>query len=721
MVAIRKPSSGVNIPRELTPYLANQVLALEKYLDNHDELLKASRAVYQQYTGNGIDILDYQTIVVDHALKAKGIYAIEMATGTGKSIVAARIAIEKVKQGPVLFVCPSNAALGDLAQGIINKFARTFAGLGRSPVFGNINDISAAYDVSFVTPRAFIHAYQTDNARMRGLLAKISCLIVDEAHHFPDDIDDDLKVYGDIYEIASELMGSRLTVAMTGTWVRTDKKEVMGRRSPDTRLTVQDAVSLGRCPELYGIQVITDVRASKNARLRSELYDLHLAGKEREKYYQGIVDCMRLTYRRNPVPFAAFARTKADAEAIAAIYNRQRGPKLRVLLSETTLPSRRAVITELNEGDAAGYITCAVGEEAIDIPRLEVVHLIRRTTSHARNMQAVGRALRLHKDKRRALVIDYQTMLPGMTERFLGLSLDDLGDDTGSLLEKRQRINGGPIVAQESYQRGVLVGMTIGEERKVVCAGTPGSPQWIKQRLIQLAKEGAPRPTVPQAHRAANAEQYNLGQRFMAYTRPGDTSYDPEFTATIAEIRPDWLVPDKDRRMRANKDALRERAKSGGTKPRQSGQRSDPLTNAFFNYCTRTNLKLHDPELTAELKRIRPDWFKDSADQKKEELLKQAVSGQPRPQMRRVYMKVNGKRRYLSDRRTDETRLADLLWRYITPGSKVYDPEFAKKIGEIRPDWLPKRNGSRPKPERPITAPVRSNGKFIWRGRERRG
>ena len=122
---------------------------------------------------------------------------------------------------------------------------------------------------------------------MKALLSTVSCFIVDEAHHFPHDTQKELKIYGRIYEIAKEYIQGTV-LSMTGTWERLDKKMVMGVAEPDSRLTVQDAVDLGRCPEIYGIQVILDIVA-EGVKTTGDLYDYHLGETEKQKYYEAFL------------------------------------------------------------------------------------------------------------------------------------------------------------------------------------------------------------------------------------------------------------------------------------------------------------------------------------------------------------------------------------------------------------------------------------------------
>lgn len=59
----------------------------------------------------------------------------------------------------------------------------------------------------------------------------------------------------------------------------------------------------------------------------------------------------------------------------------------------------------------------------------------------------------------------------------------------------------------------------------------------------------------------------------------------------------------------------------------------------------------YDPEFNTEIRKLRPDWFSNTASEAKPKLLRQAREGEARPR-------------------------------------QVYDPEFDKIIRELRPNWF---------------------------------
>lgn len=495
------------------------ILSLQTALDRHDQFLQASKAMYKQASGEKILDLEFQKHALKQIWKARTnnwpVYAVELATGSGKTVIAAKLARRWIQQeyanfsttSPVLYVCANRAALGDFSQGIVNIFHRVFGPriFGYGPrwetershdvVLGPVNDLSAAYDVSFVTPRRLLQA-ENDNL-LQPYLQKCPLVIVDEAHHFPDDQQEKLKVYNEVYRALKQWFipkpHNRLVLAMTGTYERMDQQPILGRERPDYVFTVQDAINAGRCPEIYGIQVTSNV-SPKSAAAVGDFFDLQLTDEEVARYYEEIAKCVLLVYKKTAAPFAVFVRTQADARAIVEIFNRESGlgeHGAGLLLGQTTQNARLEIMSAIRSGGMAGYVTCSVGEESLDIPVVEVVHLVRRCRSYVKNAQAVGRALRVHPGKKRALIVDYQMMVASMQARWLGLNLDDYAVQCHTRIGEGQRINGGPLVCQRDYPSVVLAGMSISEERALLLESRRRSKGLVLQADKYVAEEEA--------------------------------------------------------------------------------------------------------------------------------------------------------------------------------------------------------------------------------------
>ena len=94
----------------------------------------------------------------------------------------------------------------------------------------------------------------------------------------------------------------------------------------------------------------------------------------------------------------------------------------------------------------------------------------------------------------------------------------------------------------------------------------------------------------------------------------------PALKETVTGIMPGWFLDTVAR----NKAEIREIARNGGPRP---GQKTK-LGNALNQYTL--DSKPNGPAFRTELTGIRPDWF-DTVARNKVEILKMAMNGEPRP------------------------------------------------------------------------------------------
>lgn len=246
-----------------------------------------------------------------------------------------------------------------------------------------------------------------------------------------------------------------------------------------------------------------------------------------------------------------------------------------------------------------------------------------------------------------------------------------------------------------------------------------------KALLLQMIRSGQPRPT----RYTDDPVQRNLARSIEAYCFKGSLSYDLVFDTKMRAVPSDWFDPDKyDRGKKAKDDAL-EIAKNGGPRPSSNGNKHEKeMYHATYWYreefeiirpdwfddvdervakikteilalassgakrpvrrragsaelerlaeaidrFTAPSQHAYDAELTAKLRLIRPDWFRDTKleimrqqdEGSKKMFLEMAASGAKRPQF------------------TKQRKLARLLSRLIDA-----DEEFHRQIMAANPAW----------------------------------
>jgi len=129
-----------------------------------------------------------------------------------------------------------------------------------------------------------------------------------------------------------------------------------------------------------------------------------------------------------------------------------------------------------------------------------------------------------------------------------------------------------------------------------------------KELLLEVAAGGQPRP---------------ISNLLRTCTCRSSAAYDFDFDKKIRKMRPDWFASSADE----NKKKLLEVAKKGEPRP---VIKKHPLGQALCSYTCKSSTA-YDEVFAAEIRRRQPRWFADKAAEKKGGLLKMAQGDEPRP------------------------------------------------------------------------------------------
>jgi len=110
---------------------------------------------------------------------------------------------------------------------------------------------------------------------------------------------------------------------------------------------------------------------------------------------------------------AVFCVNVKHAQSLNELF-RNKGVKSDVVIGETPLEERDILYNKLESGEIKVLFSVNVMSEGLDLPSLSAILMARPTLSETYYIQAVGRALRLHPNKKNALIID----LVGNSEKF---------------------------------------------------------------------------------------------------------------------------------------------------------------------------------------------------------------------------------------------------------------------------------------------------------------
>lgn len=528
-------------------------LQVAKLLDVQDRArLAAAVERYRHLATGRVEEVEFQREAVRSACQERsGLWKGELATGAGKTHIAADIALEFIAQGDTVYICPNPLALGSLESGIIQKFHWVFNHRGRGDVrIGRLNEPSTTDRIHFFTPMGLM-GLQKSSPNLFGRIMEGSVLnVLDEAHHFPEDDDGGLKVFGKVPQIAKRLFldKGKKVVALTATYGRLDGRPVIGK-TPDFKFTVQDSVDVGRCPEVHGLQVYLPFECP-NAKDTGSDFDLRLTDEEYTRYWRLVAGYMLEIWRRAPAPMAVFVRLRAEAEYLARVWNESSGlgdRGLRVLTMDIRTRERERVVEGIKKGRLAGYVTCGVGQESLDIPSIEVVHLVVRTRSINKVVQSVGRSLRLWPAKRRSLVVDYQVMRERIIKACNGIL--EYAKAAGIDPEKAKALpNGGALVAIKGAPSAIAPdAKTFGECEEWIVRGlrrSKGLPDMDRREAMVLcAESGLARPSVNSKGQFMGHPLSGIARAFYQVADPTSAGHEPRLMARITaapKLHPSW-------------------------------------------------------------------------------------------------------------------------------------------------------------------------------------
>jgi hypothetical protein len=119
------------------------------------------------------------------------------------------------------------------------------------------------------------------------------------------------------------------------------------------------------------------------------------------------------------------------------------------------------------------------------------------------------------------------------------------------------------------------------------------SVNYKKQKLIDMAKNGEPRPS----------QKTKLGRVLSEYTKKSSSCFDDNFYKIIIKLRPDWFVSQKEGASQKKKKLI-EMARNGDNRPSFETK----IGQALSNY-TRESSFVYDLVFDKTIRKLRPDWF----------------------------------------------------------------------------------------------------------------
>jgi superfamily II DNA or RNA helicase/chorismate mutase len=207
-----------------------------------------------------------------------------------------------------------------------------------------------------------------------------------------------------------------------------------------------------------------------------------------------------------------------------------------------------------------------------------------------------------------------------------------------------------PIDGILTYTSGLCGVNTLNKLRESL--GKTNEVRKKKEELLEMAKKGDKRPIT---------KKHPLGGPLISYTNKRNDCYDSNFDKEIRSLRPDWFENSANKK----KEELLNMARNGNERPMA---KKHPLGESLIRYTNKSS-NCYDDNFANKIKKLQPDWFENSANKKKEELLNMARNGNERPMAKKC-------------------SLARVLCFYTNKNNACYDPIFDKEIRKLRPDWF---------------------------------
>lgn len=327
---------------------------------------------------------DYQQQAVDDTFRRWGAGArrvpVVMATGLGKSVVAAHAAKRFLEENPGKRVL-SLAHTDELCSQMAAHMRRTLPGVPVGVVKAGENETHC---------RVIVSSRQTlQAARRREQIKNVGLLIYDEAHHCTR-----AGTAGAILDHFGAFAGDLRMLGLTATLVRGDKQKLSSVWEPVTfSRDILFGIRRGYLLDVTGQRVVVpDLNLANVKKVAGDFSDESLAAElERtfaveivaEKYKEVAPD------RKGIAFFPTVATSYHAAEAFNAV-----GIPSEVVHGGLNKNERRAILKRFHAGQTRVICNCAVLTEGWDEPTADVCVIARPTRSPGLFVQMAGRVLR---------------------------------------------------------------------------------------------------------------------------------------------------------------------------------------------------------------------------------------------------------------------------------------------------------------------------------------
>ena len=435
---------------------------------------------------------DYQIEAADavDAALARGVRgpAVVMPTGTGKSIVIGEVARRNVHRGRVLALAHRSELLAQNAEK---------AKLAGGPRL-RVGLVQGARHNAVLADVIMASTATLASEKRRKQIDHVGLIIVDECHH----------ATAPTYRKIAEHYGVPI-VGFTATMTRGDRA-ALGEVWTDVvyQREIAWAIRAGHLAPVRGIRIqVESLDLAKVKRMHGDYSEKALGEALEGSLAPGAV---ARAYREHAADKQGilFAPTVHSAEVMADAL-REAGFTVGVIHGKMGDDERGAVLGDFRKGVVQILANCMVLTEGTDLPMAEVAVMCRPTSNVGLYIQCVGRVLRPHPGKERALVLD----LVGATAKHTLVSPVQLfGDDVTEVANELLEL----VCEMCGIVGGHDPGCLLAKPDELEPAAAPDGPDWVDGKLTATEVDlfGSSKA---EWHRTADGWWFiSAGERFIA-------------------------------------------------------------------------------------------------------------------------------------------------------------------------------------------------------------
>lgn len=342
----------------------------------------------------------YQSEAVDAALLAIQLGqnpVLQLATGTGKSLIIAEIAHQARQQDKTVWVLTHS-------QQLVQQNAETYerhtgetagiicSGLGR----GDYNAV-----VTYGTVQSVVRP------ALKGEVRYPDFIVIDEAHRVPHNTDETGQ-----YQRIFEHYPQAKRIGMSATPWRMDNGLIYGNgeefwfNTLAYTYTVEQGVRDGYLAPLVGVETEQQLNLEEVELVGDEFKMLSVEKKMTERWLLSVVDSVQfLAEKRKRI--AVYCPTVKSAQWTADAIRMRTGWTTALVTGETRTGDRKNIFKAMEQGRLRVLVSVDTITTGFDMPALDCIVCLRPTLSSNLWVQIQGRGTRLSSEKQNCLVLDY--------------------------------------------------------------------------------------------------------------------------------------------------------------------------------------------------------------------------------------------------------------------------------------------------------------------------